>query len=486
MIKKISFFIKEKHVELLLMVIVLSFGYFIIKNAYWIFGDDFEFLISTGIGKIEWDYHIGDLGRLFPMAHFDFNILTLIPNGNTPFAHFSLILLKFCFFVLFTYKLFLLILSEFDTKSNLFIKWIIFLSISFLIYFFNYIFLHLCFGHILFVFFPLFFIVLYKFHQTNKLIFGILANTISLYLIFSTENIFVIFFTISFVNIFFNYQNLSKSQKILYYSFFLNIIIFLSIYYFLVYQYTDTFYTRYTSLQEIFVMSTKHLKVLYIALVLLFWRAYKLIIKKETQHIFIDNMLFAGLIYALSNVVLKTPMQFNFYISVLLVLPSIIYWIIKFRYLKLIFIIMILINAYYLRNFPKELIRRQEVRKESRVQLNSMVQLINISDNSWFLKQENADLSIQAQEGYHEMILNIYYNYLNELPEDKTIQIINQLPDIITERTIIFYYTGNEENATLYNETIQKLSTLGFINIEYKYIYGLHIFVNFGNDAKNR
>ena len=77
----------------LLSLISLVYVYFILLNANWTWGDDYEFLISTAIDKIEWSLHIANRGRFYPFGHFDYNILTLIPGATTPLAHYILVAL---------------------------------------------------------------------------------------------------------------------------------------------------------------------------------------------------------------------------------------------------------------------------------------------------------------------------------------------------------------------------------------------------------
>ena len=75
------------------VIAVISF--LILYKADWILGDNYEFLISTAAGKPEpLSFHIG-LSRFYPLGHYDYNILTLIPNATSALAHYIYVAVTF-------------------------------------------------------------------------------------------------------------------------------------------------------------------------------------------------------------------------------------------------------------------------------------------------------------------------------------------------------------------------------------------------------
>ena len=70
--------------------------FFILHNANWVIGDDFEWLKTTALGIAEpISYHVGN-GRFVPFNHFDSNLTLFLPYGNTAFVHYLLVAIVFC------------------------------------------------------------------------------------------------------------------------------------------------------------------------------------------------------------------------------------------------------------------------------------------------------------------------------------------------------------------------------------------------------
>lgn len=452
----------------LLSLISLVYVYFILLNANWTWGDDYEFLISTAIDKIEWSLHIANRGRFYPFGHFDYNILTLIPGATTPLAHYILVALSFMFFIIFSVKLYSIILKE-TGRNSVFNTWLILIIISFLLYYFYRIFFFLVYPErMIVVLMTLFFILYYQFIKKEKMIYGAIAIIISIYLIYCKETIFLVFSTIVGMNLFFNLKSLSLKQKLFYYLLGINVIVFLLLYYFIAYRNAETFYSRNSNLNDVFLFSIGNLKLLYIAIVVALWRAYQVLIKKDRLHLFFDSLLFSGIIYALANVLLKLPMDYYYFPAVMMTLPAIIYWLTKYLHPKWICIGLLVITVYYGRKFPTVIKSVQGQRINTSRNVVEVAKFVkNASVVLWYDDPTNDNIE-QELIGYQREISEVYLKYYDRSLSELKIKQIHSISESIMKGAILFYSDKNNTN--------QNILKLGFEKIDLPNIYEISVY----------
>lgn len=453
----------------LLALLSSVYVYFILLNANWTWGDDYEFLISTAIGKMEWSLHIANRGRFYPFGHFDYNILTLIPGGTNPLAHYILVAISFLFFVLFSYKLYSIVLKE-AGRETIFNSWLILISITFLLYYFYRIFFFLVYPErIIIVLLSIFFVLYYKFIKSETTIYGILALIIAVYLSYCKETIFIIFSTIVGLNLFFNYKNISKRQKLFYSALGLNVLIFLLLYYFIAYRTAETFYSRNSTLNDVIQFSFGNLKLLYIALILSCWRLYQFLLKKDRQNLVIDTMLFSGVLYALANIVLKLPMDYYYFPAVMLTLPVITYWIAKFLHPKWICVGLLIVTVYYGRKFPNVIKGVQNQRTETSKDIVNLTNYIQpTTDILWFEHASNKTAD-QGIRDYQKEILEVYLKFYDKSITKLNIQNIQSIPDSVKAGILLF-------NSDYNNLQLNDLSSIGFDKLNLPNIYEISIY----------
>lgn len=444
-----------------LILVSLGFSFFILKNANWTWGDDFEFLISTAIGQIEWDFHIANNGRFNPFAHFDFNVLTLFPGCTTPIAHYSVVMISFLFYVYLSFYLYKIILSDID-KNQALISWIILVAILFTFYYFYRLFFLLVYPErMMIVLFTLFFILYSKFLKTNKSTYAIIAVLISLYLCLTKETSFVVFATMAGIGLLFNYKNNSKKENIFYLSLFVVIVVFLVLYYFIAYKTTTTLYTRHGTFSQVIKFTLGNAKILYIAILLFFWRFYEFVFKKDRENLMIDMMLVSGIMHAVANVVLRMPMDYFYYPAVMLTLPALVYWGVKLVRPEWVLVVLILSTGYYYRKFPKVMNSIQDMKTSTHKNLVEFTNILNDSDKAYWLQYDDIDEVVKGKMGYQREILEVYYHFYNNEDEAMEIKNINELPEELNSKIVLFY-SDLQVSSEEYDITLSQIDSLGF------------------------
>ncbi|OJV42944.1 MAG: hypothetical protein BGO29_07205 [Bacteroidales bacterium 36-12] len=466
----------NKRIVLILLVFSsLLFGYFIIKDANWTWGDDYEFLISTAVGKMEWDIHVANHGRLYPLGHSDYNILTLIQGATTPVAHYSIVLFSFFLFVFFSYKLYNIVLIK-TNKSSKLINWIVLFSILFLFYYFYRLFFFLVYPErIMVVLLSLFFILYSKFLKTNQSVFAVFAVLVSIYLSYTKETSFIIFSVVAGIGLLFNYKNNSKKENWFYLALTTNIVSFLLVYYFIAYRTADTLYSRHSSVFEVIQFTVGNLKILYIALIASLWRVFVFLFRKDRSHLLIDILLFSGVLYAIANVILKMPMDYYYFPAVMLTFPALVYWGVKLLRPEWVLIVLILSTGYYYRKFPKVINIIQDLKISTHKNLVEFTNILNDSDKAYWLQYDDIDEVVKGKMGYQREILEVYYHFYNNEDEAIEIKNVNELPEELNSKIVLFYsdlQVASEE----YDITLRQIDSIGFTQQHLPNIQDIKIF----------
>lgn len=458
-------------VYLLLSIITGVLFFFIIHNANWTWGDDYGFLISTGIGEKMWALNndlgcIYNMGRFFPFGQLEYNILNFIPGGSTATAHYLLVAICIVIFVLISYILYFTTIKEAGGNTE-FNPWLIILSIVFLLYYFFRIFFFLVYPERMIVVLLTLFVLLYrKFNMTNKYIYAIIAMTIAIYLIYCKETMFVVFTVILALNFLFGFKNLTKEQKFFYYVLGINVLVFLFLYYIISYRSSTVFYSRNSELKTLLPFTFGNLKLLYIGLLLSFWRSYRLFFKQDRQHLFFDSLLFSGLIYALALIVLNLQMVYYYFPAVTLVFPAIIYWLVRLVNPKWISLLMFIVVIYYCRKLPLAINNVQELRTMTHKNVEGLAKYIKGANEVLWYENKNINAVQAGQMGYQKEILSVYVHFYDHTIEKVPLKIINSLPDSMPRKTLIFYSANNIQKSsdmkvwtqTMLNQRIEKLN----------------------------
>lgn len=292
--------------------------FFILHNANWVIGDDFEWLKTTALGIAEpISYHVGN-GRFVPFNHFDSNLTLFLPYGNTAFVHYLLVAIVFC---LASFS-FLKALKTHVPNAN---GVLLLGAYSFFVYESVNVYLSIIYPEkIIILGFALFMYLFQKLHDENSFVSLILLCTVVLYITYAKEPVFGVFVVFSLVNLLFRRRKINANEKRFCYFCLLNAFVYALLYYFIVFQHSDSFYNQgrvqLTYIQNI-VESVKHQPFLIVILGFLVYRIY--IILKSREISVLDGFLFMSVAYCSAYFILKLNDGYYFTPSVILALPSI-------------------------------------------------------------------------------------------------------------------------------------------------------------------
>jgi len=319
-----------------LSIVVIVLTFFVVYKANWLFGDQAEWLRTTAISKIEeFSHHIIPAeGRFCPLCHFSYNILIYIPFGYTATAHYILNAVSFIIFVIaFIFLLNKIVIVGHNSILNI---WIVVCTMLFLIQRIYPVFLDVIFPErIVVTLLAVFMFFTWKFYKTNKWNYGIIALLCAVYMVYCKEPLFGALLVFAITNLVLNWKNLSSNNRIFQWILVVNSLIFVILYYFFVYRGIVSPYTGNHGENNWINMSLRMIwgqKIVILAIILFFFRIYAIFFIKIRDSLFYDGLLFAGLAYFGACLVLKLNYTYYYLPAVILITPSIVYWLI--HYLK--------------------------------------------------------------------------------------------------------------------------------------------------------
>lgn len=445
-------FLQHKVPLILIVSITTILVFFIVHKSQWIYGDDFEFLITTAIGKIEWDFHLRGGGRFLPLCHFDYNILTLIPKGTTHTAHYVIVALSLIFFVFFSFIIYRNAIKDTKIVTSL-IYWTIFVLITFLLYYFSRVFFHLIYPErIIIVLLSGFIITYYLYIHNKKITYLLVSIIIAIYTTYCKEPIFIIFVTIASLNLIFNYYKFKNTEIFFYLVLILNGIIFLSIYYLVSFRNTNNFYVGVNNPSVTFLNLLKfsfgNLKILWLGLLLAVIALFKNDFKNDNESLFYFTLMSAGLSYASACFILKLHQPYFYFPAIVLVFPGIVYFLLRLIRIEYLFAVMLILVLHYGKKFPNAIQNFQDKRSKTFSQMNNIISSIQNSYNClWYI-----DPSKNNTQLLHKYITEVFIDHYSDELKNYKFCVINAIPDSISTHTIIFC----EDNMTNH-EILEKL-----------------------------
>lgn len=291
--------------------------FFILHNANWVNGDDFEWLKTTALGIAETvSYHVGN-GRFVPFNHFDSNLTLLLPYGNTAFVHYLLVAIVFSFASIF----FVASLKKHVRNVN---GVLLLATYSFFVYESVSVYLSIIYPEkILILGLALFMYLFYKLHEKTSLIYLMLLCIVVLYITYAKEPVFGIFLVFSLVNLLFRRRKTNAMEKMFGYFCLLNAVVYVLLYYYIVFLHSDSFYNQgrvqLTYIQNV-AESAKHQPFLIAIFGFLVYRIYAILKNREIS--VLDSFLLMSVAYCIAYFILKLNDGYYFTPAVILALPS--------------------------------------------------------------------------------------------------------------------------------------------------------------------
>ena len=310
-------------------IVVATLAFFVVSNANWILGDQWQNIRTTGLGQImhSSDFCFPNSGRCWPLALLHYNILVLF-QSTSPTAHYVLNLLLF---IIFSIAIFVVIRKSItkEETSSVWNSFTIILASTYLLFREHFVFLDLIYGEtILAVLFSLFMICAIRFYQTDNLFCGILALLCAVYATYCKEPTFAVFITFGATMLLFNLKKLSQNQKILSSLLIVNAIVFLIVY-FVFYKRESGYCPSQHGTTPFSILFTYMMqkKILLIAIPLSLWRLLKITFHRERDHVFYDALLFGGIAYVLVISMLRLLNTYYILPALVFITPAIVYFI---------------------------------------------------------------------------------------------------------------------------------------------------------------
>lgn len=291
--------------------------FFILHNANWVIGDDFEWLKTTALGIAEpISYHVGN-GRFVPFNHFDSNLTLFLPYGNTAFVHYLLVAIVFC---LASFS-FLKALKTHVPNAN---GVLLLGAYSFFVYESVNVYLSIIYPEkIIILGLALFMFLFNKLHEKTSLIYLMLLCIVVLYITYAKEPVFGIFVVFSLVNLLFRRRKMNAKEKMFCFFCLLNAVVYVLLYYYIVFLHSDSFYNQgrvqLTYIHNV-IESAKHQPFLIVIFGFLVYRVYAVLKNREIS--VLDSFLLMSVAYSIAYFILKLNDGYYFTPAVILALPS--------------------------------------------------------------------------------------------------------------------------------------------------------------------
>ena len=471
------------------MIAVSAFYVFIILfRANWVFSDDHEFIRTTAINKYISPYFGG--GRFAILGHIHYNLPLFILkclgiNTGLPVeVHFAFIAVFFIVSFLSLYALFnkWSFNNKYSAFALFFVSTFFFLGSDF-----SYVFFQLIFPETpVIMLFSFFMLMYYNAIETDKVKYYIFAFFAAVYSSYCKEPVFGVFLVISFANHLFRYKEESKRERIFYLGLIANGILFIILYYFLSFKNATGFYNEgrvaigeFRLLLSIFTENP----ILIIMFFFGFIRLYFIITKKERGHLYYDSLLFAGIAYTFAYFVLRLNNGYYFLPSIILFLPSLVYWIQylfkkKYAHALWLFFLLILIYTYNFVPIVQNIKNTWQDRSEFMPYIADLFSKYNDGNEFIWYESDNRitdnTFYIQVRE-WRKWTENAFLNYLNK-SEGKEFFIVKKSLEYtdMKQDTLFFYPIDNDQYQPMPESLVNILQNNDFKL--YKDSYGVLIF----------
>lgn len=480
--------IASKTLDILVIAISLIFAFIVMYKAGWVFGDDHEYITTTAVNKYI-PFHIGS-GRFMPFNGIEYNFPLFafrclgINTGLPVEAHFAVIFLfyivtAFCLYFLFRRTTPIEIAGKYSV-FNCFFACTFFLVGSFYAVFLDIIF----FETQVIMLFSIFMLMYYKALKTDNMQYYAIALLSAIFSTYCKEPVFGVFLIIAFVNYLFRYKK-SKREKIFYIALVANGIIFIILYYFLSYKNAAELYNEgrisirgFQFLMSVFINSP----ILIIMFAFGLIRLYSIILKKNRDCLFYDSLLFAGIGYAFAFFVLHLNANYYFLPSIILFLPSIVYWIkyvsCKRRIFSVVLFFTMLIYAYNCGRTIHEIRSTLQNRQEFIPYMIDLFSYHNEGKEFIWYESDNRTTDdtfyIQARD-WRRYVENAFLNYINKSEGIDFFVVEKNMDNITMDQNILFFYPiDNDQKQPMQDKLVKMLRDNNFVL--YKDAYGVLIY----------
>lgn len=420
-----------KYISLAFLVVVTAIcAFFIIYNAQWVIGDDA--MVMNGIGFGGYFSPKGTVwpesGRFFPFNYLSYNILAFLYQGNvTATAVYVYHLFYFLLMVVAATWLFLKIQKD-NVDSPL-----IYITSFFALLFVvskTYLSFANCFSTGWFsmgiTFLQL--LLLYYFVTRKHIWCAVVYMIITVYFTYCTESVFLSPLALGICGLYILRDQNTKREKLFYWGLIVNAIVFLLIYFFFIYLKIETKYdgghgSEVGLLQNV-VNITIAQKIFWIAIPLMFYRLWRILIKKEQGTIF-DVILLVAAAETMGGFILKLNWVLYYDHASMLCMVSIVYFCNKYFNPKWTLLVVAILGLWYARKLPANIVKINDDRTDAISFVSTVID--ESENNNVFCYSPDTDIESfdSTFRSFLESSFGTYYAYMfhdkNIKPIHKTV-----------------------------------------------------------------
>jgi hypothetical protein len=461
----------------LVPVIAASGVFLILFHANWTFGDDHLFTTCTEIDRYLPIHVFKTIGRFNPAQDLDKNLILFmfrlfgLHTGVPPQATFISNGLFYLITILCLYKLCKKIEMAQRANSLLFAVFFtcffLFLSQSFISIYMQIIFPETA----LIMFLTVFMLALFYAQETNKTRYYILAFVFAVYATYCKEPVFGALVILALTNLICNFKGQTKKEKLFYFLLIVNGIVFCFLYYIIVYRNISVPYNSGRdegSRLQIIISNFMNRPILTIMLVLGFFRFYYVILRKDRSHIFYDSLLFAGIGYTCAFILLRLSADYYFIPSIILALPSLVYWSVFLYQKKHCYSLVLLIPLCIVICFNfVPVIKSAKHTLHARENFMPYIDKLHDAYTSgekfiWYEDETPAGFAIVARD-YYKAILNIFLNNANKTDGINFFDVVHEMPENLPGDILFFYPPQNNHSKPMSKDIADILANNDFV-----------------------
>lgn len=426
--------------------------FFIFHNASFSIGDESQFLTTTAINKVLplKNYIMPSSGRFFPLGLMDYNLLLLLPYGESPYAHFFFNSISFLVLVIASFVYYKQIIVE-TIKPSIYLNLIIIACVLFITTRFYSVFLSLIFPErIIITLISLFLLSHLKYTKNQKSIYGLFSIVFAVYLTYCKEPIFGSLLVFSSLILILNWRKLSLKNRSFYIVLIANSIIFIIIYYFLVFKHVNSRYSGGNMQMELVDLLYKVFrshKILLVAIILTIYRFYKILFKKDYQFVYYDALLLTGISYSLAIIFLGLNFSYYYFPAVMFCTPPLVFWSLRLMNVKYFLIFWMIASIYTSSKVVDDIQLNQHGRVNFPENISKISSLIEQGYSPlWVQPELNSDFNTSIRQ-WRKGSLEAYLNYLITPKKIPSISIVESFEEVnFKKNTILFFPIENNES----------------------------------------
>jgi hypothetical protein len=320
--------------------------------------------------------------------------------------------------------------------------------------------------------FSIFMLMYYRALETDKKRYYIAALMAAVYNSYCKEPVFGAFLVIAAFNLFFGYKKQSQREKIFYSALVVNAVFFIALYYFISFRNATGFYNEgrvdIHGLKFIGSILSKT-PVLIVMMIFGLFRLGAVITRRDREHLYYDSLLFAGIAYTFAYMLLHLNDDYYFLPSIILFLPSLIYWIkylyqTKKHYALSVFWFIMIIYFFNIETVPG-ILKTWQNRENFIPYISNLLSEYNKGKK--FIWHESDNMTTGSMfyrtSSWKKHVENAFLNYKNGSEGKEFFTLSKNIDEVGSYKNALFFYpVENNQNQPMPDNLIKALSDNDF------------------------